>query len=144
MSGQYSLVDMGRDTAGAIYSWLLSLCCSVACTTTSFTIGSRHFKVVKQLAEGGFSYVFLVESGGEKFALKKVLTQAPEQAEQAHWEIKVHSTIKHTNCMPLIDHSVSPSNNGVEEFRLCAAPACVETAGRSRSHLFLPGLACPL
>lgn len=62
--------------------------------------------------------MFLVEAGGEKLALKKVLAQLPEQAEAARWEIKVHSTIKHPNVMPLIDHCVVPAANGAEEFRL--------------------------
>jgi len=114
----YSIVDMGRDAGSAVYTWLISLCCSVACTTSSITIGKRQLKVVRQLAEGGFSFVYLVEGGGEKFALKKVLSQLPEQAEAAKWEIEVHTAINHPNCMPLVDHSVVPTNNGAEEFRL--------------------------
>jgi len=109
---------MGRDSASAVYYWLISLCCSVACTTSSITMGKRQLKVVRQLAEGGFSFVYLVEGGGEKFALKKVLSQLPEQAEAAKWEIEVHTTIKHPNCMPLVDHCVVPAPNGAEEFRL--------------------------
>ena len=70
------------------------------------------------MAEGGFSFVYLVETGSEKFALKKVLSQLPEQAEAARWEIKVHSSIKHPNVMPLVDHCVVTTPNGAEEFRL--------------------------
>merc|ERR1719487_1936838 len=81
-------------------------------------MGKRQLRVVRQLAEGGFSFVYLVEGGGEKFALKKVLSQLPEQAEAAKWEIEVHTSIKHPNCMPLIDHAVVPAANGAEEFRL--------------------------
>ena len=114
----YSIVDMGRDAGSAVYGWLLSLCCSVACTTANMTIGGRQLRVVRQLAEGGFSFVYLVEGGGEKFALKKVLSQLPEQAEAAKWEIKVHTSIRHPNCMPLVDHCVVPAPNGAEEFRL--------------------------
>ena len=81
----YSIVEAGKDLSGALYSWLLSLCCSSAetCSVRSMTVNNRTFRVVRQLAEGGFSFVFLVESAGEKYALKKVLTQVPEQAEQA-------------------------------------------------------------
>lgn len=119
MSGSYSIVEMGRDVSSALYTWLLSLCCSTdSCSARAMTINGRSFRVVRQLAEGGFSFVFLVESAGEKFALKKVLTQLPEQAEQARWEVKVHSAIDHPNCMPLIDHCVVPAPNGAEEFRL--------------------------
>ena len=74
--------------------------------------------MVRQLAEGGFSFVYLVETGTEKYALKKVLAQLPEQAEAARWEIKVHSSIQHPNVMPLVDHCVVPASNGAEEFRL--------------------------
>ena len=114
----YGLIDMGNDTASALYTWLLSLCCSVGCTTDNISIGGRQLRVVRQLAEGGFSFVFLVEGGGEKFALKKVLSQVPEQAEAARWEIEVHTTISHPNCMPLVDHTVVPAKNGAEEFQL--------------------------
>ena len=116
--GSYGLVDMGRDTASSVYNWIVSLCCSVACKTSSVNVNSRALRVIRQLAEGGFSFVYLVESGSEKFALKKVLTQLPEQADAARWEIKVHSSIDHPNCMPLIDHCVEPAANGAEEFRL--------------------------
>ena len=112
MSTGYSIIEMGRDAGGALYSWLISLCCSVSCTTTNIVIGKRNLKVVRQLAEGGFSFVYLVEGSGEKFALKKVLSQLPEQAVAAKWEIEVHTAIKHVNCMPLVDHCVVP------EFRL--------------------------
>ena len=118
MAGNYSLVDMGRDTVGVVYTWIVSLCCSVACSTSSVTINGRTFRVIRQLAEGGFSFVYLVESGGEKYALKKVLCQLPEQAEQARWEIKVHESLEHPNCMPLIDTCVEPVANGGNEFRL--------------------------
>lgn len=47
-----------------------------------------------------------------------LLSQLPEQAEAARWEIEVHTAIKHPNCMPLVDHTVVPAPNGAEEFRL--------------------------
>ena len=114
----YSAVDMGRDAASSLYNWLLSLCCSVACTTTTVAVNHRVVRVVRLLAEGGFSFVYLVENGSEKFALKKVLSQTPEQSDAARWEIKVHSSIDHPNCMPLIDHCVATTPAGAEEFRL--------------------------
>eukprot|EP00966_Prymnesium_polylepis_P293546 6779963-Prymnesium_polylepis.1 len=119
MSDQgYSMVSMGTDAASALYSWLLSLCCSVSCTTSTLKVNERSLRVVRMLAEGGFSFVYLVESGTERFALKKVLAQLPEQSEAAHWEIKVHTSLKHPNIMPLIDHAVVPAANGAEEFLL--------------------------
>jgi serine/threonine protein kinase len=120
--GGYGVLEAASDTVSSLYSWLLSLCCSTSCSTSSVTVNGRSLRVVRQLAEGGFSFVFLVDAGGgEKFALKKVLTQLPEQAEAARWEIKVHSSIQHPNVMPLIDHCVVPAANGAEEFRLLSA-----------------------
>ena len=87
-------------------------------TTTNIVIGKRNLKVVRQLAEGGFSFVYLVEGSGEKFALKKVLSQLPEQAVAAKWEIEVHTAIKPRQLHTLIDHCVVPAANGAEEFRL--------------------------
>lgn len=110
-------VELTAYGCSGLYSWMVSFCCSVACTTQSITINSRTLRVIRMLAEGGFSFVYLVEGGTEKFALKKVLCQLPEQSEAARWEIQVHSAINHKNCMPLIDHSVVEAPNG-EEFRL--------------------------
>lgn len=89
MSEGYGALSMTSDMVSSLYSWILSLCCSVTCTTATVKVNSRTLKVVKMLAEGGFSFVYLVESGSEKFALKKVLAQLPEQSELARWEIKV-------------------------------------------------------
>ena len=118
MNGGYSLIEIGSDAVSGVYSWLLSLCCSVTCTTSSISINERNLRVVRMLAEGGFSFVYLVEDGTDKLAYKKVLCQMPEQSDAARWEIEVHKTLKHPNCMPLIDYCVVPAPNGAEEFRL--------------------------
>jgi serine/threonine kinase 16 len=114
----YSIVEGASDTASALYYWVLSFCCSVSCTVSSISVGKRTLRVVRLLAEGGFSFVYLVEAAGEKFALKKVLCQLEEQSAAAKWEIAVHRAIKSPHCMPLIDHCVVPAPNGAEEFRL--------------------------
>lgn len=114
----YNVLSMGYDAAAAVYGWLLSLCCATNCSTTNLDMPGRNIRVIRMLAEGGFSFVYLVESNGEKYALKKVLSQLPEQSDAARWEISVHTEIKHANCMPLVDHTVVPAANGAEEFRL--------------------------
>ncbi|KAL1528085.1 hypothetical protein AB1Y20_009451 [Prymnesium parvum] len=114
----YGVLSMAHDATSAVYSWILSLCCSVSCTTETVKINERTLRVVRLLAEGGFSFVYLVECGTEKYALKKVLAQLPEQSDAAHWEIKVHTSLNHPNIMPLIDHAVVPAANGAEEFLL--------------------------
>ena len=42
-------------------------------------VNDRNLRVVKLLAEGGFSYVYLGWAGDRKFAIKKILCQTPEQ-----------------------------------------------------------------
>jgi hypothetical protein len=54
------------------------------------TVNDRSLRVVKLLAEGGFSFVYMVEGADKKrYALKKVLAQLPEASELARWEVQV-------------------------------------------------------
>ena len=114
----YGPIQIIFDVFGSIYSWLASLCCAVTCTTSTIKVNERSLKVVKLLAEGGFSFVYLVEEKGSKYALKKVLAQLEEQSALAKWEIEVHKAFKHKNLMPLLDSCAAPTANGAEEFRL--------------------------
>ncbi len=116
----YGLFSMARDLGSSLYEVLISLCCTVGCTITTVEVGERKLKVVRQLAEGGFSYVYLVEAQGKgkQYALKKVLAQLPEQCELARWEITIHKAFDHPHLMPLIDHAAVRLPNGAEEFRL--------------------------
>ncbi|CAM6085546.1 unnamed protein product [Calypogeia fissa] len=86
-------------------------------------VNERRFKVVRQLGEGGFAFVFLVrELSGEHahrasksqthvaadglYALKKVLVQTDEQLELVKQEISVSSSFNHPNLLPLLEHSI--------------------------------------
>ncbi|KAK9118766.1 hypothetical protein Scep_016859 [Stephania cephalantha] len=93
-------------------------------------INENRFRVVRQLGEGGFAYVYLVKeivvgtesaSGGgvgKKFkdpshvsddgtyAMKKVLIQNNEQLELVREEIRVSSLFSHPNLLPLLDHAI--------------------------------------
>ena len=113
------MLTLLSDLVAGLYAWLTSLCCAVNCTTTTMKVNERNCKVVKMLAEGGFSFVYLVEDDKKKkYALKKVLSQLPEQSELARWEIKVHKAFKHPNLLQLVDSCMVPAANGAEEFRL--------------------------
>ncbi|XP_031481187.1 uncharacterized protein LOC116251205 isoform X1 [Nymphaea colorata] len=85
-------------------------------------INESRFRVIRQLGEGGFAYVFLVkdvtaEGSGTKFkdpshvsdngiyAMKKVLIQSEEQLELVKQEIRVSSLFSHPNLLPLLDHA---------------------------------------
>ncbi|EPS69990.1 hypothetical protein M569_04770 [Genlisea aurea] len=92
-------------------------------------INENRFKIVRQLGEGGFAYVFLVKetpadpsdpaagisrkikdsahvSGDGTYAMKKILIQNSEQLEMVREEIRVSSLFSHPNLLPLLDHAI--------------------------------------
>ncbi|KAL4385260.1 hypothetical protein GQ457_15G006410 [Hibiscus cannabinus] len=102
-------------------------------------INENRFKIVRQLGEGGFAYVYLVKesipdssaapavglankvkdpshlSDDGTYAMKKVLIQSNEQLELVREEIRVSSLFNHHNLLPLLDHaiiSVKPTQQG--------------------------------
>ncbi|KAJ1628297.1 kinase-like domain-containing protein [Pavlovales sp. CCMP2436] len=84
------------------------------------SVGARSLKVVRLLAEGGFSFVYVVEhvATAERFALKKVLAADSDAVEATKWEVSVHNAFSHPNLMPLIDHCFVAAQNQATEFRL--------------------------
>ncbi|KAF3503370.1 hypothetical protein F2Q69_00045257 [Brassica cretica] len=96
-------------------------------------INENRFRVVRQLGEGGFAFVFLVKeivadaSGGGlakkvkdpshisadgTYAVKKVLIQNKEQLELVREEIRVSSLFNHPNLLPLLDHAIISVKDG--------------------------------
>ncbi|KAK4781676.1 hypothetical protein SAY86_015778 [Trapa natans] len=94
-------------------------------------INENRFRILRQLGEGGFAYVYLVKevitdgsavsgSGGlakkvkdqshlsddGNYAVKKVLIQNAEQLELVREEIRVSSLFNHPNLLPLLDHAI--------------------------------------
>nr|GEX90833.1 serine/threonine-protein kinase 16-like [Tanacetum cinerariifolium] len=90
-------------------------------------INENRFKIVRQLGEGGFAFVFLVKEvinessdGGisKKFrdsthlsddgtyAMKKVLIQSNDQLQLVKEEIRISSLFNHANLLPLLDHAI--------------------------------------
>lgn len=92
-------------------------------------INENRFRIVRQLGEGGFAYVFLVKevpadtsspaSGLAKkvkdpshvsddgtYAMKKVLIQNSEQLGLVRDEIRVSALFTHPNLLPLLDHAI--------------------------------------
>ncbi|XP_044466581.1 serine/threonine-protein kinase 16-like [Mangifera indica] len=93
-------------------------------------INDNRFRILRQLGEGAFSYVFLVKevitesssitTGGltkrvkdtshlsddGTYAMKKVLIQNNEQLELVREEIRVSSLFNHRNLLPLVDHAI--------------------------------------
>ncbi|KAL9266395.1 Serine/threonine-protein kinase 16-like protein [Drosera capensis] len=91
-------------------------------------INENRFRIVRQLGEGGFAFVFLVKevmndassssglatklkdpsflSDDGTYAMKKVLIQTNEQLELVKEEIRVSSLFNHPNLLPLLDHAI--------------------------------------
>ncbi|KAK4896794.1 Serine/threonine-protein kinase env7 [Elasticomyces elasticus] len=90
--------------------WQLSQCCSCFPSNPSLRINGRSFKILRLLGEGGFSYVYLVQSPGDPtlYALKKIRCPfGQESVEQALKEVEAYSLFNpHPNIIHAIDHSV--------------------------------------
>ncbi|XP_031106860.1 probable serine/threonine-protein kinase DDB_G0291350 [Ipomoea triloba] len=90
-------------------------------------INDNRFRIVRQLGEGGFAYVYLVKeilsdpakpgvskkfkdpshaSENGTYAMKKVLIQNSEQLDLVKEEIRVSSLFSHPNLLPLLDHAI--------------------------------------
>lgn len=89
-------------------------------------INENRFRILRQLGEGGFAFVYLVKevvSDGEgiagkklknhshvsddgTYAMKKVLIQSEEQLALVREEIHVSSLFCHPNLLPLLDHAI--------------------------------------
>ncbi|CAA6670651.1 unnamed protein product [Spirodela intermedia] len=105
---------------------------------------ANRFRILRQLGEGGFAYVFLVKEviaddgsqGGAAsglaakklknpshvsdeglYAMKKVLIQTEEQLELVRQEIRVSSLFSHPNLLPLLDHAIIGVKGGPEKSR---------------------------
>jgi serine/threonine protein kinase len=103
-------------------------------------------QVKKQLAEGGFGYVFLASDTqtGEACALKKMLCQTREQLEAAKREILYHREFRHPNLLPLLDSAVHTQQQQLQELQPAQGIAVRHTAyllfpyckgGSLRDHL---------
>ncbi|KAJ2716936.1 Serine/threonine-protein kinase env7 [Coemansia spiralis] len=72
-------------------------------------LGGRRYRVERQLGEGGFSQVLLVEdtSSGAQYAMKKIIChQGTDALAMAQREIDAGLRFNHPNIVPLIDHAV--------------------------------------
>ncbi|GJR37586.1 serine/threonine-protein kinase 16-like protein [Tanacetum coccineum] len=93
-------------------------------------INDNRFKIVRQLGEGGFAFVYLVKevvindvssnalsskfkdpshiSEDGTYAMKKVLIQNSDQLALVKEEIRVSALFCHPNLLPLLDHAIIP------------------------------------
>ncbi|KAK9815571.1 hypothetical protein WJX72_006053 [[Myrmecia] bisecta] len=88
----------------------LRLCLPSAALET-VELNGRQFRIVRLLAEGGYSFVYLAQevphqerpySGRREFALKKVLAATGDAHQQAQHEIAIMEKLHHCNLLPLL------------------------------------------
>lgn len=86
----------------------------------TLVINGKKYKVMKQIGEGGFAFVYNVMStgkddNGERYALKKMICQTDEQLDEAKKEIDTMAKIMHENVLPLVDFSYTINKKGQKE-----------------------------
>jgi len=79
-------------------------------------IGKYTVRILNQIAEGGYSCVYLAEeviptaeissSKKRKYALKRIACGTNEQVEDAQIEIKVMESMDHPNIMRILGHTM--------------------------------------
>lgn len=80
--------------------------------------GQSSVRVERELAEGGFSTVYLCSSGGQSYALKKILAQTKEANRDARMEIKLLQSLNHKNIIKLVDCGFSDKEQRIREWLL--------------------------
>ncbi|KAE8672570.1 PHOTOPERIOD-INDEPENDENT EARLY FLOWERING 1 family protein [Hibiscus syriacus] len=72
-------------------------------------INDNRFKIVRQLGEGGFAYVYLVKevvSDSSSALASGLAKKNNEQMDFVREEIRVSSLFSHPNLLPLLDHAI--------------------------------------
>ncbi|KAK3671214.1 Serine/threonine-protein kinase env7 [Recurvomyces mirabilis] len=96
--------------------WQLSQLCNCFPSNPSLRINGRSFKILRLLGEGGFSYVYLVQSPGDPtlYALKKIRCPFGEESVSlALKEVEAYSLFTpHPNIIHAIDHAVESDRGG--------------------------------
>ena len=77
--------------------------------------GHGPFMLVKQLAEGGFGFVYLGRhtQSGEEFAIKRMLVQDRDTQRQAAAEVEMMKSLQHPNIVRLFASSSGPRGGGL-------------------------------
>jgi len=98
--------------------WQFSQCCNCFPSNPTLKIHGRSFKILRLLGEGGFSYVYLVQSSGDPtlYALKKIRCSfGQESVNQALKEVEAYRLFEgHPNIIHAIDHAVESERGSGE------------------------------
>jgi len=83
---------------------LVSMGCSLGCLRPTLTVEGRRYRVLRQLAEGGFSTVELVEDceTGKRFAVKRIVCHSIEDQNMAQREVEVTRALRHSNIVRVV------------------------------------------
>eukprot|EP00798_Chlamydomonas_sp_ICE-L_P001707 gene1707-33113_t len=114
-------------------------------------IGDRQFRILRQLGEGGYSYVYLATEvpnsasdsssraqGNQEYAIKKIQAPSPEALRNAQREVQLQRSFSHPHVLPLLD-ACALSTDGqpheaTELFRQCPPSASGMPPGTSHSR----------
>eukprot|EP01138_Halocafeteria_seosinensis_P004016 gb/GECG01004107.1/.p1 GENE.gb/GECG01004107.1/~~gb/GECG01004107.1/.p1 ORF type:complete len:251 (+),score=31.21 gb/GECG01004107.1/:1-753(+) len=98
-----ALKSCARNAASAAYectgiTWFQEL------ASPCVVVDGRQYRLLHKLAEGGFSFVYLVEDTETtlRYAMKLARCQTSEQIEQCRFEMGVYSEFDHPNLIPLL------------------------------------------
>ncbi|NXS63264.1 STK16 kinase, partial [Brachypteracias leptosomus] len=105
------------------------------CSRGTVSLGGARYLLLHRLAEGGFSYVDLVEGlrDGRFYALKRILCHDKEDRQAALHEVEMHGLFDHPNILPLVAHCMVEKGTKHEAWLLLPyvkvrgaslAPAC--------------------
>jgi serine/threonine kinase 16 len=98
--------------------WQLGNCFSCFPSNPSLRINGRSFKILRLLGEGGFSYVYLVQSPGDPtlYALKKIRCPfGQESVSLALKEVEAYALFAgHPNIIAAIDHAVEEDRGAAD------------------------------
>jgi len=92
------------------FSWLFDcFFCDRCRQSSSILVKGIRYNIQKCIGEGGFSFVYLAtDNTGQKYAIKKMLIQTPEQKKEAMAEIDVMKKVKHEHVLELIAYDEVP------------------------------------
>ncbi|KAF6249724.1 kinase-like domain-containing protein [Scenedesmus sp. NREL 46B-D3] len=109
--------------------WNLIGHCSAFCPTSIvpsllpaevLTVNSRTYRVIKQLGEGGYAFVYLAKelptserpsAASDAVAIKKIIAASGEKLSAAKKEVEVLLALAHAHCLHLLDHAIHPSSS---------------------------------
>jgi serine/threonine kinase 16 len=96
-----------------VWRWILSCLSSLIprpSRSITFDTG-RRVSVGRQIAEGGFSYVFeATDDAGRKYALKRIYLGDSETLVACRKEAGLHRSVRHRNLMPLLGMTLEEGN----------------------------------